>query len=724
MLTKSINMNGILRKILKSCTWVAGPVGEGDEPGDSKPQDKFEALSCVLEFIQNALDAIKKSFKDALVNIHATRVSAENFKKHFLKDDFLNYLENSQLSAMQKIPEHGQDINCLIMEDFNTTGLLGDPNVYKSKLADGSSNLIHQFTHEIGGRRKGMYAAMGGSEGEGKQTFCLSSDISTFFFFTVRDDGTEYFMGISYFGIFELRGTEYKPFVHFGNKVESKDYSNKFWALPIDDQQKINELKKIFGIKRKKEPGLTVVIPFINPDVTLDKVKETICKSYRVPILRKKLRVVIGGGKEINNDTILETYKDNYSENETDAKMIGEYFQFIKDIDSKEIRANELKINPSRPTSLDLEANLTDEIQEEYKSEKIVKYELKFNLSKKKIVEGKLTDQFEDVDCKFDFYIKKFPSYANQQYKYCDTIRGDMPITNCRKRTTSFFLANIQEDESMLLVKNGEVANHTKVRVTHPKYKVFYKQNVQKPYISFLNNAFMSLQDLLTQSGDTLDERTTLDLCSIISDQETDDENFGENDDDEGTDDLITSKYKLPNIPNKLKAYRNRISKKDGKISWIAKGVKYSESDVVKLEEQATLYLQKANELLENPNKKLPKKHIQKINQGIISTNNRLGEYKNFKENNYSLYPLKIRIIAALDDGSSRPYNNYCEEDFDFSNTSDFKFNINGSLNISKNDKNKIICNIDDENFEFSISGFGKNSEEKILIHHNYERDN
>ena len=59
-------------------------------------------------------------------------------------------------------------------------------------------------------------------------------------------------MGISYFGIFELNGTEYKPFVHFGNEVESRDYKNKFWALPIEDQVKIDELKKVFGIRRKR----------------------------------------------------------------------------------------------------------------------------------------------------------------------------------------------------------------------------------------------------------------------------------------------------------------------------------------------------------------------------------------------------------------------------------------------------------------------------------------
>ena len=717
-------MNNTIRKIIKSLTWVAGPVGEGDEPGDSKPQDKFNALSCVLEFIQNALDAIAETYSNTLIKIHGSRVSYNNFKENFLKDKFEDYLENSELSAMQKIPEHGQDINCLVMEDFNTTGLLGDPNHYFSKLPNGKPNLIHQFTHEIGGRRKGKSAHLGGSEGEGKQTFCLSSDISTFFFFTVRDDGTELFMGISYFGIFELDGKEYKPFVHFGDKVESKDYSNKFWALPISDQKKIDELKKIFGIKRTKEPGLTVVIPFINEDVTLDKVKETICKNYRVPILRKKLRVEVAKGREINHETLIDVYKDKYSENETDKKMIEEYFNFIDEIDNKNSNNFNLTIVPNRPTSLDVSSNLTDEIQNLYKEGKIIKYQLNFTLAKKILKDGKLTDQFEDIDCKFNFYVKKFPDYANQQYKYCDTLRGDMPITQCRKRTTNFFFADIQDEESMLLVKNGEVANHTRVRVDHPKYKVFYKHNVQRPYISFLNNAFMSLQDLLSQSGDTLDEKTTLDLCSIISDKEIENENYGDEEDEEEPEDILSSKYKLPEIPNKLKAYRARVKKENEKIFWFAKGVKYKKEDIVRYEEQGNLFIEEANKLLNEKKNKLPKKDIQKINQGIQSTNNRLSEFEEFKKNNYTFYPIKIRITAAFDDGTSRPYNNYCEEDFDFSDTKTFKYNINGSLNIVKNDKNKIVCSALKEDFDLSISGFGKDSEEKFMIHHMYERDN
>ena len=180
----------------------------------------------------------------------------------------------------------------------------------------------------------------------------------------------------------------------------------------------------------------------------------------------------------------------------------------------------------------------------------------------------------------------------------------------------------------------------------------------------------------------------------------------------------------MPEIPNKLKAYKAKVVKENGKIYWKAKGTKYYKDDIIKLEEKGNLFLVECEKLLKDKTKKIPAKDIQKINLDINSAKNRLNEYKDFKNNNYTFFPIKIRITAALDDGSARPYNNYCEEDFDFNNKNEFKYNMEGSLSMTKYDKNKIICEASKEDFKFSISGFGKNSEEKILIHHMYERIN
>ena len=133
--------------------------------------------------------------------------------------------------------------------------------------------------------------------------------------------------------------------------TESKDHSNSFWALPIHKNQ-IKELKKMFGVKRNKEPGVSIVIPFINTDVTLDKIREVVCKSYRIPILREKLKVQIGGGDEINEETIYEIYKKHYCNDAQEEKLTDEYFNFINKIKNNKFDAKDIIINPSRPTSL------------------------------------------------------------------------------------------------------------------------------------------------------------------------------------------------------------------------------------------------------------------------------------------------------------------------------------------------------------------------------------
>ena len=45
------------------------------------------------------------------------------------------------------------------------------------------------------------------------------------------------------------------------------------------------------------------------------------------------------------------------------TKSTKEYFDFINEIKKNQIQSRELIINPSRPTSLNIDANLTEEIK-------------------------------------------------------------------------------------------------------------------------------------------------------------------------------------------------------------------------------------------------------------------------------------------------------------------------------------------------------------------------
>jgi len=321
--------------------------------------------------------------------------------------------------------------------------------------------------------------------------------------------------------------------------------------------------------------------------------------------------------------------------------------------------------------------------------------------------------------------MQKYPDYVSEQFKYCDTIRGNMPITDTRKKTSNFFLTVIDEAEAKLLVKTGEVANHSKIKRDHAKYKALYKENSQRPIISFINNAFYSLQELLIDSQEELDDSTTLDLCAIYSDKDFDNsknqiEKKSE-DDDDADEKIFTTKTGLPKIPKKLKAYiASSVNDNSSNVGWQVSGVSYTEEEIQQNETKANEFIKQAKNFLKVNFKTAKKKDLQEINSQIITAKNRLREYYDFKKRNYSFFPIKIYVKAAYDDGSSDPFSNYCDEDFDFNDTKSFKYQLKGNVSILKNNENHIVLEASKSDFSFSFCGFGKNSEEKIIVNHNY----
>ena len=70
------------------------------------------------------------------------------------------------------------------MEDFSTTGITGDPEIQDDQTDAGKVNNYFYMNYSFGGNQKLGSFDQGGSEGEGRQTFCLNSEISTFLLFS------------------------------------------------------------------------------------------------------------------------------------------------------------------------------------------------------------------------------------------------------------------------------------------------------------------------------------------------------------------------------------------------------------------------------------------------------------------------------------------------------------------------------------------------------------
>jgi len=297
-----------------------------------------------------------------------------------------------------------------------------------------------------------------------------------------------------------------------------------------------------------------------------------------------------------------------------------------------------------------------------------------------------------------------------------------MPIVSTRIKSSTYFLTDIQEDEMKLLVKTGETANHTRIKKDHFKYKSRYHNASQEDAIDFINNAFTTIGSYLAEDSDNLDHTTTLDLCQIISDSDNEKEKNalmrkkGDTDDDEEEDIL---KIKLPPIPKKLKAYKAHVVRDSKSVGWKAKGIKYSKQKIDELDKVADEYLKAAEEVLKS--KKLDPETEIEIKEGVLKAQRRKEDYADFRKKNYTYYPIKINVLAAFDDGSSNPYEYYETPDFDFNNKKQFKYKVSGNLNLTTHNKNKIVLEASGEEFEFSVNGFGIESEEKILINHQYK---
>ena len=114
----------------------------------------------------------------------------------------------------------------------------------------------------------------------------------------------------------------------------------------------------------------------------------------------------------------------------------------------------------------------------------------------------------------------------------------------------------------------------------------------------------------------------------------------------------------------------------------------------------------------------------QEIKNKIESAKRRQSEFREFIDKKCTVYPLKINITAAFENGSKYPQRSYSNNDFDFNNTQVFNFKEEGSCNIEKHIENKITLIAINSDFNFEFSGFEKLSEKRIDVRHVwFERD-
>jgi hypothetical protein len=268
-----------------------------------KAQDLADAL--VRESIQNSLDArlprsrsaVRVRFRFA-TGAHA--LHADAVRQYF--DGLDAHLHAAVKTMHTVLPRDTEAMPYLLIEDFGTRGLTGDPHVDPELEPDGDvKNDFFYFWRNVGRSNKGEVDR--GRWGLGKAVFTVASRIRTIFGITRRvDDDRSLLLGQSVLKTHVLEGQRIYPYGFFA-RFEKKSGL----PLPIEDPMLLERFVDDFSVTRV-EPGLSIVVPYFREDeLSLENITASVIRQYFYPILRGDLVVEVVDGTRVQRiaaDTI------------------------------------------------------------------------------------------------------------------------------------------------------------------------------------------------------------------------------------------------------------------------------------------------------------------------------------------------------------------------------------------------------------------------------------
>lgn len=246
-----------------------------------------EAL--VREGIQNTLDARKSPDHAVKARIYISEAGGAlpaARVKHWFESLWPHI--SAANNGLRNQPDLSQPCPFLVFEDFETTGLNGDPAEHR--VIEGVKNHFLNFFRAEGHSDKGDEER--GSWGVGKTVFPRTSRISTFLGLTVRaEDNKKLLLGRSVLKYHKVGTNSYTSDGYFGLPREGQ------CTLPTDDAAVVADFRRDFHLERNAESGLSIVVPWYELDgdepINAQRVIEAVLRGFFYPILMGHLSVEI-----------------------------------------------------------------------------------------------------------------------------------------------------------------------------------------------------------------------------------------------------------------------------------------------------------------------------------------------------------------------------------------------------------------------------------------------
>jgi len=433
-----------------------------------RPENPSDAI--VREVIQNSLDAKRKGEKTVKVSFCFGETNRGNMNK------YIGVLVD-HLKECDFLPENYENftvIPFITIEDYGTKGLDGPTG------EDGSrpeSNYFDFWMREGKSHKSGIEA---GRWGMGKTTFHITSQFKSFWGFTVRsDDQRELLVGKSLLKTHRI-----------GNDMYSYEgYFRGDECAPITDKDYIKQFKELFSIKRDKEPGLSLVIPFPDDDVSSDAFVKSVIIHYFYTILEGVLTVEIsdsGNHYTLNSENLIEKAKQqDWKGTSWESLDVEELLQSIAESINMDDFI-ELSIDKNNPV-----------INEECFGEKLE--EIRTNFNECKLVGFVIpvtikTAEGDSTDTEYKIILKSCPDLKRAEEFY---IRSGIRISDIHtlgNRTVRGIMVVKEEDISRFL-RDAETPAHTDWKEGTEDFKDKYEK--ASTILRFIKNSMKNIVSII-----------------------------------------------------------------------------------------------------------------------------------------------------------------------------------------------------------------------------------
>jgi len=644
----------------------------------------------ILKEIINSNNSLQATYEEnvPLIEILRKKIKKEDFEK-FITEDYKKWLKDSQVKDkyyLEKYLEDHKEVEFLIFEDFNTTGVKGGPLPHKIKMDDGSRNDFYIFLWHVGSPdNKGN--DKGGSVGVGRLTFSFSSKINTFFMYTKQseDEKKSFFIGMVNLGQ-SNNNTSYDPIARFG--VQGTSEQGRTVPFPIQNEKDLESIKKIFEIRKGDVAGTSMIVPFPEDDLTDENLIKNTINRYRIGLYLNHFKIKVNNTL-ISRETIKDVIKKNMPQS-YDSYL--EYFDFI-DSAAKIEKENlffKTTIEENNPSSFkikDFKEVDFEKIKELYNNNKVIGVRIPFRVQER--IDTGSSIGIEDYSTYSDVFIKK----TQQNSGMDDVLRGPMPVSGLRKFTGGdcFALINIQDKKAADFFRNAETPNHKFFENTNKEFTNKYVKF--KHQIALISNASSNLKRVIEEGDTNLDSDATSEFFS-----------FGEGEE---------------NNKNGEKSKRNNGGKSNFTIPFALFAnpksfniKKISKNNLVGFKIDSLNFEEECKNTIKNIENFLINNHDNKDFTKKIQKQLELQKEKNIKwlnkENLKELFPCKIYITCAedlegLDDSSFSLH----DDDLDFDLSNNLRHEVlqekNGNISDVEVNGNKIILSISGPEYSYSL---------------------